>query len=42
MLANLQNKSIMEVKKKVERYVLDKGEKDVWAPTIFAAKPDIK
>ena len=32
----------MEVKKKVERYVMDKGEKDVWAPTVYHAKPDIK
>lgn len=32
----------MEVKKKVERYVMDKGEKDVWAPTVYSAKPDVK
>ena len=32
----------MEVKKKVERYVLDKGEKDIWAPTVYHAKPDLK
>ena len=32
----------MEVKKKVERYVMDKGEKDVWAPTVYSAKPDLK
>ena len=32
----------MEVKKKVERYVLDKGEKEVWAPTVYSAKPDVR
>ena len=33
----------MDVKKKVERYVLDKGgEKDIWAPTVYNAKPDVK
>jgi WD40 repeat protein len=33
----------MEVKKRVERYVLDKGgDKDIWAPTVYSAKPDIK
>lgn len=32
----------MEVKKKVERYVQDKGEKDIWATTVYSAKPDIK
>lgn len=42
MLANLPAKSILEVKKRVERYVMDKGEKDVWAPTVFHAKPDIR
>jgi WD40 repeat protein len=41
-LSNLPTKTIMEVKRKVERYVQDKGERDVWAPTVFAAKPDIK
>jgi WD40 repeat protein len=38
----LPSKSIVEVKKKVERYVQDKGEKDVWAPTVYGAKPDLK
>eukprot|EP00347_Sterkiella_histriomuscorum_P003637 403363522 len=42
LLSNLPNKVILEVKKKVERYVQDKGEKDVWAPTVYHAKPDIK
>ena len=32
----------MDVKKKVERYVQDKGEKDVWAHTVYHAKPDLK
>jgi WD40 repeat protein len=33
----------MDVKKKVERYILDKGgEKDIWAPTVYHAKPDVK
>lgn len=26
----------------MERYVLDKGERDVWAPTVYHAKPDVK
>lgn len=30
------------MKKKVERYVKDKGEKDVTALSVFHAKPDIK
>ena len=42
VLANLPSKSIMEVKKRVERYAQDKGVRDVWAPTVFAAKPNIK
>jgi WD40 repeat protein len=42
LMGNLSNKSIMDVKKKVERYMMDKGEKDVWAPTIYNAKPDLK
>lgn len=42
VLGNLPSKSILEVKKRVERYVMDKGEKDVWAPTVFGAKPDIR
>jgi len=42
VLSNLPNKSIMEIKKRVERYVLDKGEKDVWAHTVYAAKPELK
>ena len=29
VLANLPHKSLNEVKKKVERYALDKGEKEV-------------
>ena len=32
----------MEVKKRVERYVQDKGERDVYAPTVYLAKPNIK
>jgi len=43
LLSNLPSKAIMEVKKKVERYMLDRGtEKDIWAPTVYSAKPDIK
>ena len=42
LLSYLPNKAIMEVKKRVERYVMDKGEKEVWAPTIYSAKPEIK
>ena len=42
-MSNLPSKAIMDVKKKVERYVLDKGgEKDIWAPTVYHAKPDVK
>jgi len=41
-MANLPTKSLAGVKKAVERYVMDKGEKDIWAPTIFSDKPDIK
>ena len=33
----------MDVKKRVERYVLDRGgDKDIWAPTVYSAKPDVK
>ena len=42
VIENVPKKSLMEVKKRVERYVQDKGEKDIWALTVFAAKPDIK
>lgn len=42
LLANLPSKVIMEVKKRVERYVQDKGERDVYAPTVYQAKPNIK
>jgi WD40 repeat protein len=42
ILENLPKKSLMEVKKRVERYVQDKGERDIWATTVYAAKPDIK
>ena len=43
LLSNLPSKAIMEVKKKVERYILDRGaEKDIWAPTVYSAKPDVK
>ena len=31
-----------EVKKKIERYAQDKGQKEVDAQTVFNAKPDIK
>ena len=42
-MSNLPSKAIMDVKKRVERYVLDKGgEKDIWAPTVYHAKPDVK
>ena len=42
LLANLPSKFIMEVKKRVERYVQDAGQKDVYAPTVYQAKPQIK
>ena len=42
ILGNLPTKSIMEVKRKVERYVQDKGDREVWASAVYAAKIDIK
>lgn len=42
VLGNLPPKALNEVKAKVERYVKDKGEKDIWAPTVYHAKPDVK
>lgn len=42
ILGNLPSKAIMDVRKTVERYVRDKAEKDVWATSVYAAKPDIK
>jgi len=42
LLSNLPSKVVMEVKRRVERYVKDKGEKDVWAPTVYQSKPDVK
>ena len=42
ILANLPSKVILEVKKRVERYVQDSGQRDVYAPTVYLAKPAIK
>lgn len=42
ILANLPPKVVPEVKKKVEKYIKDKGEKDVTAVSVFHAKPDIR
>ena len=42
LLANLPTRVINEVKKKVERYVQDSGQRDVYAPTVYHAKPNIK
>jgi len=43
LLSNLPSKAITEVKKKVERYVMDKGgDKVIDAPTVYSAKPDVK
>jgi hypothetical protein len=42
IIANLQPKAMNEVKKKIERYAQDKGQKEVDAQTVFNAKPDIK
>jgi WD40 repeat protein len=42
LLSNLPNKAIVEVKKRVERYVQDKGERDVYATSIYNAKPELK
>ena len=33
---------ILEVKKRVERFVQDSGQRDVYAPTVYLAKPNIK
>jgi WD40 repeat protein len=41
-MANLPTKIINEVKKRVERYALDKGDKEVSATTIYSAKCDVK
>jgi len=35
LLANLPSKVIMEVKKRVERFAQDKGERDIYAPTVY-------
>ena len=42
VLSNLPVKSVNEVKRRVERYVQDKGERDIWAPSVFGAKPEMK
>ena len=42
VLANLPPKAMNDVKKKVERYAQDKGEKEIQVHTVFNAKPDIK
>lgn len=42
VIANLPVKAMNEVKKKVERYAQDRGNRDVTAETVFSAKPDIK
>jgi WD40 repeat protein len=42
VMENLNSKALGEVKKKVERYCMDKGLKEVSAVNIFDAKPDIK
>jgi WD repeat-containing protein 34 len=42
VLSNLSVKAVNEVRKKVERYAQDKGEREVNVQTIFNAKPDIK
>ncbi len=42
VMANLPPKAMNDVKKKVERYAQDKGEKEIQVQTVFNAKPDIK
>ena len=42
VLSNLPPKAMNDVKKKVERYAQDKGEKEIQVQTVFNAKPDIK
>ena len=42
VLANLPPKAMNDVKKKIERYAQDKGEKEIQVQTVFNAKPDIK
>jgi len=41
VMANLPKKNIGEVRKRVERYVQDSGKRDVYAPTVYEAKPKI-
>lgn len=42
VLANIPTKAINEVKKKIERYCQDKGDREVTVASVFSAKPDIK
>ena len=42
IIANLPAKSMDAVRKKVERYAQDRGDREVQAETVFNAKPDIK
>jgi len=42
ILSNLPSKVVIDVKKRVERYVQDSGKRDVYAPTVYLAKPPIK
>ena len=42
ILSNLPSKVVIDVKKRVERYVQDSGKRDVYAPTVYMAKPPIK
>jgi WD40 repeat protein len=42
VIANLPKKSMAEVKKRVERYAQDRGDREIQVETVFNAKPDIK
>jgi WD40 repeat protein len=42
ILSNLPSKVVIDVKKRVERYAQDSAKRDIYAPTVYMAKPPIK
>ena len=42
ILANLPSKVVIDVKKRVERYAQDSAKRDIYADTVYMAKPPIK
>ena len=42
ILANLPSKVVIDVKKRVERYAQDSAKREVYADTVYMAKPPIK